>query len=172
MDPWSQLPASSWPAGSTIHKEYCTNISKVRVQVPFKPSFSHCLSGAHNCTNHVTFAIHFAVQIYKFHIFCTNLHHLEVINYRAHIITSSWYKLCMALWQRPGLKSHSVLNFSGFPSSYVALIAWLWRWIPHRNVEMSVTNNSPSQDSNQPGDLFQSRYVTCLLYTSPSPRDA
>ena len=27
-------------------------------------------------------------------------------------------------------------------------------------VEMSVTNNSPSQDSNHPDDLFQSRYVT------------
>ena len=27
-------------------------------------------------------------------------------------------------------------------------------------VEMSVTNNSPSQDSNHPYDLFQSRYVT------------
>ena len=27
-------------------------------------------------------------------------------------------------------------------------------------VETSVTNNSPSQDSNNPDDLFQSRYVT------------
>ena len=27
-------------------------------------------------------------------------------------------------------------------------------------VEMSVTNNSPSQDSNHLDDLFQSRYVT------------
>ena len=27
-------------------------------------------------------------------------------------------------------------------------------------VEMSVTNNSPSQDSSHPDDLFQSRYVT------------
>ena len=27
-------------------------------------------------------------------------------------------------------------------------------------VETSVTNNSPSQDSNHPDDLFQSRYVT------------
>ena len=27
-------------------------------------------------------------------------------------------------------------------------------------VETSVTNNSPSQDSNPPDDLFQSRYVT------------
>ena len=27
-------------------------------------------------------------------------------------------------------------------------------------VEMSVTSNSPSQDSNHPDDLFQSRYVT------------
>ena len=27
-------------------------------------------------------------------------------------------------------------------------------------VEMSVTNNSPPQDSNHPDDLFQSRYVT------------
>ena len=27
-------------------------------------------------------------------------------------------------------------------------------------VEMSVTNNSPCQDSNHPDDLFQSRYVT------------
>ena len=27
-------------------------------------------------------------------------------------------------------------------------------------VEMSVTNNSPSQDSYHPDDLFQSRYVT------------
>ena len=27
-------------------------------------------------------------------------------------------------------------------------------------VEMSFTNNSPSQDSNHPADLFQSRYVT------------
>jgi len=27
-------------------------------------------------------------------------------------------------------------------------------------VEMSVTDNSPSQDSNHPDDLFQSRYVT------------
>ena len=27
-------------------------------------------------------------------------------------------------------------------------------------VEMSVANNSPSQDSNHPDDLFQSRYVT------------
>ena len=27
-------------------------------------------------------------------------------------------------------------------------------------VEMSLTNNSPSQDSNHPDDLFQSRYVT------------
>ena len=27
-------------------------------------------------------------------------------------------------------------------------------------VEMSVTNNSPSQDSTHPDDLFQSRYVT------------
>ena len=27
-------------------------------------------------------------------------------------------------------------------------------------VEMSVTNNSPSQDSNHPDDLFQSRYAT------------
>ena len=26
-------------------------------------------------------------------------------------------------------------------------------------VEMSVANNSPSQDSNHPDDLFQSRYV-------------
>ena len=27
-------------------------------------------------------------------------------------------------------------------------------------VETSVTNSSPSQDSNHPDDLFQSRYVT------------
>ena len=27
-------------------------------------------------------------------------------------------------------------------------------------VETSVTNNSPSQESNHPDDLFQSRYVT------------
>ena len=27
-------------------------------------------------------------------------------------------------------------------------------------VETSVTNNSPSQDSNHPDDLFQSRYLT------------
>ena len=27
-------------------------------------------------------------------------------------------------------------------------------------VETSVTNNSPSQDSNDPDDLFQSRYAT------------
>ena len=27
-------------------------------------------------------------------------------------------------------------------------------------VKMSVTNNSPSQDSSQPDGLFQSRYVT------------
>ena len=27
-------------------------------------------------------------------------------------------------------------------------------------VETSVANNSPSQDSNHPDDLFQSRYVT------------
>ena len=27
-------------------------------------------------------------------------------------------------------------------------------------VETSVTNNSPSQDSNHPDDLFQSRYIT------------
>ena len=27
-------------------------------------------------------------------------------------------------------------------------------------VETSVTNNSPSQDSYHPGDLFQSRYAT------------
>ena len=27
-------------------------------------------------------------------------------------------------------------------------------------VETSVTNNSPSQDSNHPDDLFQSQYVT------------
>ena len=27
-------------------------------------------------------------------------------------------------------------------------------------VETSVTNDSPSQDSNHPDDLFQSRYVT------------
>ena len=27
-------------------------------------------------------------------------------------------------------------------------------------VETSVTNNSPSQDSSHPDDLFQSRYVT------------
>ena len=27
-------------------------------------------------------------------------------------------------------------------------------------VETSVTSNSPSQDSNHPDDLFQSRYVT------------
>ena len=27
-------------------------------------------------------------------------------------------------------------------------------------VETSVTNNSPSQDSNHPDDIFQSRYVT------------
>ena len=27
-------------------------------------------------------------------------------------------------------------------------------------VELSVANNSPSQDSNDPDDLFQSRYVT------------
>ena len=29
-----------------------------------------------------------------------------------------------------------------------------------QDVETSVTNNSPSQDSNHPEDLFQSRYVT------------
>ena len=28
------------------------------------------------------------------------------------------------------------------------------------SVETSVTNNSPSQDSNHPDDLFQSRYIT------------
>jgi len=31
---------------------------------------------------------------------------------------------------------------------------------PLQAVEMSVTNNKPSQDSNHPDDLFQSRYVT------------
>ena len=31
-------------------------------------------------------------------------------------------------------------------------------------VETSVTNNSPSQDSNHPDDLFQSRYVTPQTY--------
>ena len=44
-----------------------------------------------------------------------------------------------------------------------------------RVVETSITNNSPSQDSNYPDDLFQSRCVTpgfkpfsyssfCLIY--------
>ena len=32
----------------------------------------------------------------------------------------------------------------------------MWRLV----VKTSVTNNSPSQDSNHPDDLFQSRYVT------------
>ena len=31
---------------------------------------------------------------------------------------------------------------------------------PSQAVEMSVTNKNPSQDSNHPYDLFQSRYVT------------
>ena len=31
-------------------------------------------------------------------------------------------------------------------------------------VEMSVDNNSPSQDSNHPDDLFQSRYVLLMYY--------
>ena len=31
---------------------------------------------------------------------------------------------------------------------------------PAQVVETSVTNNSPSQDSNHPDDLFGSRYVT------------
>ena len=39
-------------------------------------------------------------------------------------------------------------------------ITWLWRWLP-KVVETADTNNSPSQDSNQPDDLFQSKYFTC-----------
>ena len=31
-------------------------------------------------------------------------------------------------------------------------------------VETSVDNNSPSQDSNHPDDLFQSRYVLLMYY--------
>jgi len=31
---------------------------------------------------------------------------------------------------------------------------------PAQAVETSVNNNSPSQDSHHPDDLFQSRYVT------------
>ena len=31
-------------------------------------------------------------------------------------------------------------------------------------VETSVANNSPSQDSNHPDDLFQSRYVLLMYY--------
>ena len=30
-------------------------------------------------------------------------------------------------------------------------------------VETSVTNNSPSQDSNHPDDLFQSRYIIIYI---------
>ena len=30
-------------------------------------------------------------------------------------------------------------------------------------VEMSVTNNSPSQDSNHPDDLFQSRNINIVI---------
>jgi len=40
-------------------------------------------------------------------------------------------------------------------------ITWLWRWLLHRlSKSITITNNSPSQDSNHPDDLFQSRYVT------------
>ena len=37
-------------------------------------------------------------------------------------------------------------------------ITWLLRWLQHTQVvETSVANNSPSQHSNHPDDLFQSR---------------
>ena len=35
-------------------------------------------------------------------------------------------------------------------------------------VKTSVTNNSPSQDSNHPDDLFQSRYQTLILLRAAS----
>jgi len=34
-------------------------------------------------------------------------------------------------------------------------------------VETSVTNNSPSQDSNHPDDLFQSRLINCMGVNLP-----
>ena len=39
---------------------------------------------------------------------------------------------------------------------------WFWRWLPHRLSKrlLSLTTVLPSQDSNHPDDLFQSRYLT------------
>ena len=37
---------------------------------------------------------------------------------------------------------------------------WTLKMASAQVVETSVTNNSPSQNSNHPDDLFQSRYVT------------
>jgi len=41
---------------------------------------------------------------------------------------------------------------------------WLLKMASAQVVEMSVTNNSPSQDSNHPDDFFQSRYKTFCLH--------
>ena len=49
---------------------------------------------------------------------------------------------------------------TGVSTTIAEAIFRVKRMASTRVVEMSVANNSPSQDSSHPGDLFQSRYVT------------
>ena len=46
------------------------------------------------------------------------------------------------------------------PTYHISCVGWGGGTVSAQVVETSVTNNSPSQDSNHPDDLIQSRYVT------------
>ena len=62
-------------------------------------------------------------------------------------------------------QSNLSLGFLHFQQ--VKTVTWLWRWLLH-GMSPSVANNIPSQDSNHPDGLFQSRYSPLYKLTQPT----
>ena len=79
--------------------------------------------------------------------------HVFTVNHITHLPMAT---LSIDQWNR----SQGFLNFQ-----LTNTTTWLsWKMASAQVVETSVTNNSPSQDSNHPDDLFQSKYIIVKWY--------
>ena len=87
------------------------------------------------------------------------LHHVaETLNEIDHLGDWSPEKDCclwLTFWQPVRKPSSESSDVSSETSDDLTL-----KMASTQVIETSVTNNGPSQDSNHPDDLFQSRYVT------------
>ena len=89
---------------------------------------------------------------------------VSIQNNYLNMINISWLK--KIIWVIGVLRRTVVIDWrcdnlcgSHLQSQVVVLVSWKFK-NPGERFETSVNNNSPSQDSNHPDDLFQSRYVT------------